>query len=63
LPLTEQPAADLDDTRTALRTVIEMMDWLLLQFKPRLDPTDVRVMRNRLSMARALASDDPDRDA
>jgi hypothetical protein len=58
LPLTEQPAIDLRDTRLALDVVLDTLEWLLIREKARLGPSDVRVMLSRIDLARSMLRDE-----
>jgi hypothetical protein len=55
---TEQPAIDLRDTRLALGVVLDTLEWLLIREKARLGPADVRVMLQRIDMARDVVRDE-----
>jgi hypothetical protein len=60
---TEQPAIDLRDTRLALGVALDTLEWLLIRDKPRLGPADVRVMLQRIDMARDVVRDESATDA
>jgi hypothetical protein len=54
----QQPSVDLRDTRLALSTALDVLDWILVREKKRLGPQDVTFKLKEIELARALLMDE-----